>query len=72
MEKDGKACAIRATGTGKMYLAIKWLNDNPDKPFVYVAPTNVILNRFVDNLIEVLKEEYEGYIREANSAYASK
>ena len=53
MEKDGKACAIRATGTGKMYLAIKWLNDNPDKPFVYVAPTNVILNRFVDNLIEV-------------------
>lgn len=53
MEKDGKACAIRATGTGKMYLAIKWLNDNPDKPFVYVAPTNVILNKFVDGLIEV-------------------
>ena len=57
MERDGRACAIRATGTGKMYLAIKWLNDNPDKPFVYVAPTNVILNKFVDDLIEVYFNE---------------
>lgn len=53
IERDGKGCAINATGTGKMYLAIKWLNDNPDKPFVYIAPTKVILNKFVDNLIEV-------------------
>ena len=53
IEKNGKGCAVHATGTGKMYLAIKWLNDNPDEPFVYIAPTNVILNKFVDNLIEV-------------------
>lgn len=51
IEREGKACAIHATGTGKMYLALKWLNDNKNKAFVYIAPTNLILNKFVDIII---------------------
>lgn len=57
IKKDGRACAIRATGTGKMYLALKWLKDNPNEPFVYIAPTNVILNRFVDVIISTFFTE---------------
>jgi len=53
IEKDGKGCAIHATGTGKRYLAAKWLNDNPHESFVYIAPTNVILNQFVDTLVDI-------------------
>jgi len=62
IKKDGKACAIRATGTGKMYLALKWLKDNPNEPFVYIAPTNVILNRFVDTIISTFfPDNYEDF-----------
>ena len=53
IERDGKGCAIHATGSGKRYLAAKWLNDNPHEPFVYIAPTNVILNQFVDTLVDI-------------------
>ena len=54
IKADGKGCAINATGTGKMFLALKWLKDsiNLNEPFVYIAPTNVILNRFVDLIID--------------------
>ena len=51
IEKDGKACAIHSTGTGKMYLALKWLIDNKNSSFAYVAPTNVILDKFLDVII---------------------
>ncbi|MBQ3502981.1 MAG: DEAD/DEAH box helicase family protein, partial [Clostridia bacterium] len=53
IEKDGKGCAIHATGSGKRYLAAKWLNDNPHEPFVYIAPTNIILNQFVDTIVDI-------------------
>jgi len=49
-EYKNKACAIQPTGTGKMYLAIKWLDEHPNEPFVYIAPTNVILNSFIEVL----------------------
>ena len=64
LENKGKACAIQPTGTGKMFLAIKWLIDNPNKELVYIAPTNVILNSFIDNLVEVLMPESKETIKQ--------
>jgi superfamily II DNA or RNA helicase len=54
IEKKGKACAIHTTGSGKMYLALKWLVDHREEPFTYVAPTNVILDKFLDIVVETL------------------
>jgi len=64
LKNKGKACAIQPTGTGKMFLAIKWLMDNPNKELVYIAPTNVILNAFIDNLVEVLMPESKETIKQ--------
>ena len=64
INEKGKACAIQPTGTGKMFLAIKWLIDNPNKELVYIAPTNVILNSFIDNLVEVLMPESKETIKQ--------
>ena len=64
IENKGKACAIQPTGTGKMFLSIKWLIDNPNKQLTYIAPTNVILNSFIDNLVEVLMPESKDMIKQ--------
>ena len=52
-KRKNRACAIQPTGTGKMYLAIKWFDSHPNEPFIYIAPTNVILNSFVDKLVDI-------------------
>jgi len=65
-EENHRACAVRATGTGKMWLAIKWLKDNQTKPFIYLAPTNIILNRFVDSLLKIYSPENSGEIQTKN------
>ena len=64
LDKKKKACAIQPTGTGKMFLAIQWLIDNPNKELVYIAPTNVILNSFIDNLVAVLSPESKETIKQ--------
>lgn len=40
-----RTCVIQPTGTGKSFLAIKWLYDNRDKKGLFLAPSYVILNQ---------------------------
>lgn len=59
----GKACAIHATGTGKMYLALKWLNDHKNEPFTFFAPTLTILNKFANLILETyFKDNYKSLL----------
>lgn len=38
-----KAAIIHPTGTGKMYIFLKWLLDNPQEKFLFLAPTSAIM-----------------------------
>ena len=67
IEEKSKACVIQPTGTGKMYLAIKWLMENPSEPFVFLAPTNVILNSFVDKLVELFLPEHAEHVNQLSA-----
>ncbi len=40
--KENKACVIHPTGTGKSYIAFKLIEDNPDKKFVWLGPSEYI------------------------------
>lgn len=70
IEEYGKACAIHATGTGKMYLALKWLNDNKKEPFAFCAPSLTILNKFADLILETYFEA--GYLSLKNETIEDK
>jgi len=65
--RKGKACAIHSTGTGKMYLALKWLLDNRGESFAYVAPTNVILDKFLDIVIDTCFKDKVDVFEKCNS-----
>ncbi|MBR3280540.1 MAG: DEAD/DEAH box helicase family protein [Clostridia bacterium] len=44
--KNNKCATInRATGTGKSFIALKYLNNNTDKRYLYLAPTYQILDQ---------------------------
>lgn len=66
IEEYGKACAIHATGTGKMYLALKWLNDNKNEPFTFFAPTLTILNKFANLILMTYFEDNYEYLLNAS------
>lgn len=38
-----KTAIIHPTGTGKMYIFLKWLLDHPNETFLFLAPTSAIL-----------------------------
>lgn len=43
-KKSNLVAIIHATGTGKTYIGGKLIEDNPDKKFLYLSPTNIILH----------------------------
>ena len=50
--ESDKTSVIHPTGTGKSYLALKLLEDNPDKRVVYIAPSISILYNLRKNMQE--------------------
>ena len=50
LEETGKACVIHPTGTGKSFIAFKWAEDNPDKRFVWVSPSENIFDTQLENV----------------------
>lgn len=44
LETSKKVAVIHPTGTGKMYIALKMLEDNKEKRAIYIAPSNPILH----------------------------
>ena len=47
---SNRVAVIRPTGTGKMFIALKMLEDNRDKKALYVAPSNAILHDVKKNI----------------------
>ena len=45
-ETTNRTCVVHATGTGKSFISLKWLEDNKDKKCLYLAPTNAIIDQF--------------------------
>ena len=62
LEESNKVAVIQPTGTGKMYIALKLLEDNKEKNAIYVAPSNPILHDVKKNIFaegmtfQILKE----------------
>lgn len=52
MDEYGKAAVIHPTGTGKSFIAFKFVEDNPGKKFVWLAPSEYIFRMQMKNLYE--------------------
>ncbi len=50
MQETNKVAVIHPTGTGKMFIALKLLEENNEKNAVYVAPSNAILHDVKKNI----------------------
>lgn len=45
MEGGDRVAVVQPTGTGKSFLFLKWIEENPDDVFVVVSPSNEIFNQ---------------------------
>ena len=45
-ETTNRTCVVHATGTGKSFISLKWLEDNKDKRCLFLAPTHAIIDQF--------------------------
>ena len=50
-EEENKVAIVHPTGTGKMYIALKWLYENKDKSCLFLCPTKAIMYQ-LKNTIE--------------------
>lgn len=48
---SNKTAVIHPTGTGKSYIALKLIEENPDERVLYLAPSNPILYQLKENII---------------------
>lgn len=50
IEKNNKTAVIQPTGTGKMYIGLKYVENNKGKRTIYIAPSNSILHDVKKNI----------------------
>lgn len=50
IEEYNRTAVIHPTGTGKMYIALKFIEDNKEKKAIYIAPSNAILHDVKKNI----------------------
>ena len=50
LEETGKACVVHPTGTGKSFIAFKWVEDNRDKRFLWLSPSENIFDTQLENV----------------------
>lgn len=53
LTEGNRTAVIHPTGTGKSYIAIKLAEENPERRFLYLAPSNSILYQLKDNIISI-------------------
>ena len=65
-KESNKAAIVHPTGTGKTYIALKWIEESQGKT-IYVAPSNHILNQVKEDIEkarengEISEEQYKRY-----------
>lgn len=50
MKESNRVAVIHPTGTGKMFIALKYLEENKNKKAIYLAPSNAILHDIKKNI----------------------
>lgn len=53
LEENGKAAVIHPTGTGKSFIAFKLAEDNPQKTFCWLSPSEHIFQTQMENIHHV-------------------
>ena len=51
IQETGRAAVIHPTGTGKMFISLKLLEENKGKKAIYLAPSNAILHDVKKNIL---------------------
>jgi len=51
-ETGNRSAIIHPTGTGKSFVALKLIEENPDKKVIYLSPSIPIMIQFKKNMIE--------------------
>jgi len=46
-ENSNRTCVIHPTGTGKSFIALKWLYENKDKKCLFLTSTDIIIDQLV-------------------------
>lgn len=44
-QSSNKTCIVQPTGTGKSFVFLKWIEDNPNDKILYLSPSNEIFNQ---------------------------
>ena len=50
LSSTGKAAIIHPTGTGKSFIGFKLCEDNPEKKFLWLSPSEYIFKAQIENL----------------------
>ena len=50
LEETNRACVIHPTGTGKSFIAFKWVEENPNAHFVWLSPSENTLDTQLENV----------------------
>ena len=50
LKDTNRACVIHPTGTGKSFIAFKWIEDNPDGRFVWLSSSENIYDTQLENV----------------------
>ena len=56
LKESNKTCIISPTGTGKSFIFLKWIEDNPGDRFIYVSPSTEIFNQLGEYAAELEQE----------------
>ncbi len=51
LEKSSKAAVIHPTGTGKSFIAFKWIEERADERFVWISPSEYIYKTQLENVM---------------------
>ena len=63
LKVSNKTCIIHPTGTGKSYIELKLMIDNPNKKFLHITSYKSNKERFDSNVIKYTNvSQYESYI----------
>lgn len=56
LEKENRVACVQPTGTGKSYIALKYIEEHLDQKILLLAPTDIILNQFNETVEEIFHE----------------
>ena len=60
-ENVNKVCIEHATGTGKSFIALQLMYDNPDKKIIYLVPKNGIGDQVEEHIMDLSSEARKKY-----------